>query len=120
MVGELLKSKTPLALALYRRFEHLALGLEGSVLASARTRIGFQRRRIFAAVNAIRDDRLDIHIVTSEPIRSTRIRRVEKLARTCHVNHFSVRSLVELDDEVPEWLRQGYEWDVGEAGDSCG
>lgn len=109
-VEDIVAGKPPGGLALYRRFESLALGVGEVVLAPAKTRIGFQHRRIFAAVNAIRPGGIDVHIVTARPIDSARIRRVERLGSDDYVNHFTVESLEELDAEVAAWLEEGYRW----------
>lgn len=105
-----LEGKPSSGVALYRAFESLALGLGDVVLAPAKTRIGFQHGRIFAAVNAVREARIDVHIVTSSPIRSPRIRRVESLGPADHVNHFAIESASQLDEEVAGWLRAGVRW----------
>jgi hypothetical protein len=96
--------------SLYREFEALALSVGQVVLAPAKTRIGFQHRRIFAAVNALRAGRIEVHIVTARPLRSRRIRRVETLSPRDHVNHFTIESPEELDGEVAAWLEEGYRW----------
>lgn len=115
-VDAFLAGKPADGVALYRRFEDLALSVGEVVLAPAKTRIGFQRGRIFAAVNAVRSGRIEVHIVTRRPIRSPRIRRVESLGPGDHVNHFTLESLAKIDAEVRSWLEAGYRWGVGERG----
>jgi len=112
-VEDYLEGKSPAGVALYREFEAVALSVGDVVLAPAKTRIGFQHGRIFAAVNAIRQGRIDVHIVTARPIRSRRIRRVESLGASDHVNHFSIESASQIDEQVIRWLRAGYRWGVG-------
>jgi len=114
-VDDYLEGKPAAGVALYRLFESLALGIGDVVPAPAKTRIGFQHGRIFAAVNAVREARIDVHIVTSSPIRGPRIRRVESLGPADHVNHFSIESTSQLDEEVAAWLRAGYRWGGGAA-----
>ena len=109
-VPDHLKGKTPHAVALYRRFEQLAMAVGDVVVAPAKTRIGFQRRRIFAAVNRIAAGHIDVHIVTSRPIDSPRVRRIDALAPDCYVNHLRITSTQELDAELAAWLKQGYAW----------
>jgi hypothetical protein len=109
-VEDVVAGKPPGGLALYRRFEALALGVGEVMVAPAKTRIGFQHRRIFAAVNAIRQGRIDVHIVTARPLPSARIRRVERLGPKDYVNHFTIESPEELDAEVAAWLEEGYRW----------
>jgi hypothetical protein len=95
-------------------FEALARSIGEVFLAPAKTRIGFQHGRIFAAVNAIRESRIEVHIVTARPLRSPRIRRVEALGPRDFVNHLSLLSPAELDAELTSWLREGYRWGAGE------
>ena len=109
-VDAILSGKTPHEVTLFRRFEELALGVGEVVVAPAKTRIGFQRGRIFAAVNGVNRGQIQVHFVTEKSLRSGRIHRVESLAPDCYVNHASFASLQELDDEVVQWLRRGYEW----------
>jgi hypothetical protein len=109
-VEAILEGKTSHEVALYRRFEELALGVGEVVVAPAKTRIGFQRGRIFAAVNGVNRGQIQVHIVTEKPIRSGRIHRVEALAPDCYVNHARFANLQEMDEEVVQWLRRGYEW----------
>ena len=105
-----LSGKPESVVHLYRQFEHLALALGEVEIAPAKTRIGFQNRRIFAAVNRLGKRHLDVHIVTSQPIKSQRVRRLEALDQTCCVNHLRIQLLEDLDEEFLGWLRQGYEW----------
>jgi hypothetical protein len=114
-VDAFLAGKPADGVALYRRFEDLALSVGEVVLAPARTRIGFQRGRIFAAVNAVRPGRIDVHIVTRRPIRSPRIRRVESLSPTDHVNPFTIEAPAQIDAEVRRWLQAGYRWGLKES-----
>jgi hypothetical protein len=105
-----LSDKPPHAVALYRGFERLAQAVGDVVVAPARTRIGFQRRRIFAAVNRITAEHIDVHIVTAGPIDNPRVRRIDALAPDCYVNHLRITSIQELDAELSAWLKQGYAW----------
>ena len=109
-VAAVLEGKAPHEVALYRRFEELALGVGEVVVAPAKTRIGFQRGRIFTAVNGLSRGQIQVHFVTEKPIRNGRIRRVEALAPDYYVNHARFANLQEMDDEVVQWLRRGYEW----------
>ena len=74
-----LSGKAERSVKLYRQFEGLVLSLGEVEIAPAKTRIGFQNRRIFAAVNHIGRQHLAIHIVTSRPIESQRVNRFEAL-----------------------------------------
>lgn len=101
------------AVQLYQQFERLVLSIGEVKIAPAKTRIGFQNRRIFAAANHIGQHHLDVHIVTSRPIESQRVRRLEAVDQACYVNHLRIQSQGELDDELLSWLRQGYNWGEG-------
>jgi hypothetical protein len=109
-VDQFLASKSNEASDLYRQVEKFILGLGDVRIAPAKTRIGFQNCRIFAAVNRAADWHLDIHIVTFTPIQSERVRRVEQLTPDCAVNHIRIGGVQDLDEELAGWLRQGYEW----------
>ncbi len=112
-VQDYLRGKPASGVALYRLFETFALGVGEVVLAPAKTRVGFQHGRIFAAVNAIREGGIDVHIVTASPIRSPRIHRLESLGPADHDNYISIQSASQLDEELAGWLRAGYHWGRG-------
>jgi hypothetical protein len=112
-VQDYLSGRPEGAVQLYRQFERLVMTLGEVEIAPAKTRIGFQNRRIFAAVNHIGQQHLDVHIVTSRPIENQRVRRLEVLDQACYVNHLRIQSQEELDDELLNWLRQGYKWGEG-------
>jgi len=95
---------------LYRHFEKLALAVGDVNLAPAKARIGFQHGRIFAAANGLSRNGLRVHIVTSTPIVSKRVVRTEAMAPDCYVNHFLIRKEEDTDEQMGEWLRQGYHW----------
>jgi hypothetical protein len=109
-VARFLEGKPAQGVQLYRRFEELVTGMGEVLVAPAKTRIGFQNRRIFAAVNRIGENYLDIHIVTAAPIQSERVRRIEQLSPECSVNYLRVGHEEDLDGELREWLMGGYEW----------
>lgn len=64
---------------------------------------------IFAAVNKLSDNELDAHVVLTRRIDSPRFRRIETLTPRCHVHHFKISRMSELDDEVQSWLREAYQ-----------
>jgi hypothetical protein len=112
-VEAFLEGRPPHEVALFRRFEELALGIGDVALAPAKGRIGFQHGRIFAAVNGLTHNGIRIHIETKTPIMSARVRRLEALGLACHVNHLSVAQPDQIDAELGSWLRDGYEWGGG-------
>ncbi len=109
-VDDFVRGKTADQVSLYRRFEKLALAIGDVNLAPAKARIGFQHGRIFAAANGLSRNGLRVHIVTGRPIVSKRVVRTEVIAPDCYVNHFIIRKEDDADEEMSEWLRQGYQW----------
>ena len=63
---------------------------------------------IFAAVNQLSDRGLDAHVVLLRRLESKRFRRIESLASNCHVHHFRIQKLEELDEKVSAWLCEAY------------
>ena len=108
-VKKFLAGKGRHAIALYEHFSALAGTCGPMKIAPARTRIGFQVRMIFAAVNKLSDKGLEAHVVLTRRIASSRFRRIETMTPKCHVHHFKISSLSELDDEVKGWLCEAYQ-----------
>lgn len=111
-VDQFLKGKSDQAVQLYQKFALLVSNLGNVLVAPAKTRIGFQNRRIFAAVNQVGKSHLYIHIITTSPIKSSRIQRVEILSPVCTVNHIRISDEQELDNELMACLQRGYEWGI--------
>ena len=107
-VEAFLQGKGANALAMYRHFVALVEVCGPVLFAPAKTRVGFQVRMIFAAVNKLTDKQLDAHVVLTRRLDSPRFRRIEALTPTCYVHHFRVHTPDELDDEVAAWLREAY------------
>ncbi len=108
-VEKFLEGKSKHAVALYEQFSALAHSCGPLHIAPAKTRIGFQVRMIFAAINKLGERRLDAHVVLTRRLSGKRFRRIETMTPKCHVHHFSVHELSDLDDEVAGWLREAYE-----------
>ena len=108
-VEKFLAGKSPHAISLYERFNALVHQCGQVKIAPAKTRIGFQVRMIFAAVNKLSDRGLLAHVVLTRRLSSPRFKRIEKMTPKCYVHHFSVRSLDDLDEEVRAWLQEAYE-----------
>jgi hypothetical protein len=107
-VDDFLKGKSPQAVALYTHFVELVQGCGPVIIAPAKTRIGFQVRMIFAAVNKLTDQHMDVHIVLARQLENPRFRRIESLTPTSHVHHFRITALDQLDEEVLSWLKEAY------------
>jgi len=97
---------------LYARSRELAMACGDVATAPARTRVGFQARMIFAAVNALGGGTLAAHVVLARRLESPRFHRIDLITARCFVHHLRVSSEAELDDEVRGWLAESYE--VGE------
>lgn len=108
-VATFLAGKSNHAVSLFEAFGALVNECGPVQVAPAKTRIGFQVRIIFAAVNKLSNHGLEAHIVLTRRLRSTRFTRIETMTSKCYVHHFRVASLSELDDEVRSWLREAYQ-----------
>lgn len=108
-VKKFLAGKSRFATSLYEHFSALVQDCGPVLIAPAKTRIGFQVRMIFAAVNKLSDQGLEAHVVLTRRLETPRFRRIETMTPKCHVHHFRIESLDELDDEVKSWLREAYE-----------
>lgn len=108
-IEKFLAGKSPLAVSLYEHFSALVNECGPVRLAPAKTRIGFQVRMTFAAVNKLNEQGLQAHVVLSRRLDNTRFTRIDTMTPRCYVHHFRIKSLGELDDEVRSWLREAYE-----------
>jgi hypothetical protein len=108
-VKEFLDGKSRQAISLYEKFSALVHGCGPVQTAPAKTRIGFQVRMIFSAVDKLSDRGLDAHVVLARRRKSPRFRRIETMTPKCYVHHFRIKSLGDLDDEVETWLREAYQ-----------
>ena len=108
-VEKFLAGKSKHAVSLYKRFSALVAECGPVLIAPAKTRIGFQVRMIFAAVNKLSDHGLEAHVVLSRRLKNPRFIRIETMTPKCFVHHFRIEALSELDDEVQTWLREAYQ-----------
>ena len=107
-VEKFLAGRSEHAVSLYERFSALVQDCGPVRIAPAKTRIGFQVRMIFAAVNKLSDRGLEAHVVLTRRLADPRFSRIETMTPKCYVHHFRVESQSELDDEVKSWLREAY------------
>jgi hypothetical protein len=107
-VEDFLRGKSARAVALYERFAALAGECGPFILAPAKTRVGFQVRMIFAAVNRLNDSGLAAHVILARRLEHPRFTKIESFSPHNHQHHFKLASLDELDDEVRAWLREAY------------
>jgi Domain of unknown function (DUF5655) len=108
-VRSFLTGKSRHAVSLYEHFSALVRDCGPVQIAPAKTRIGFQVRMIFAAVNKLSERGLDAHVVLRRRLERPRFRRIDTITSHCFVHHFRVESLNELDEEVRSWLREAYQ-----------
>ena len=108
-VKQFLAGKSQRAISLYETFNALVHDCGPVRIAPAKTRVGFQVRMIFAAVNKLGDQGLDAHVVLSRRLDSPRFRRIETMTPSCYVHHFRIELLTEFDEEVKRWLREAYQ-----------
>jgi hypothetical protein len=108
-VEQFLAGKSQHAISLYECFAALLHECGPVRIAPAKTRIGFQVRMIFAAVNKLSDRGLEAHVVLTRRLQSPRFRRIEALTPKCYVHHFKLESLSEMDEEVKAWLCEAYQ-----------
>jgi hypothetical protein len=105
-VAQFLAGKGPRARELWRAFARLVRTVGPVKLAPAKTRVGFQTRMIFAAVNRLTDERLDAHVVLARRVEHARFHKIETISPRNHVHHFRIREPGELDEEVTRWLAE--------------
>jgi hypothetical protein len=108
-VRKFLAGKSRDAISLYEHFSGLVQDCGPVQIAPAKTRVGFQVRMIFAAVNKLSDRGLDAHVVLTRRLESARFRRIDTMTPKCYVHHFRIESLSELDEEVKSWLQEAYQ-----------
>jgi len=107
-VEKFLNGKSQYAVSLYEHFSTLVHECGPVRVAPAKTRIGFQVRMIFAAVNKLSDRGLEAHVVLARRLKSRRFRRIEVMTPKCYVHHFRIEAMDELDEEVKIWLQEAY------------
>ena len=108
-VEKFLDGKSANAISLFEHFSALVHECGPVRVAPAKTRIGFQVRMIFAAVNKLNDQGLQAHVVLSRRRDSPRFTRIDTMTPRCYVHNFRINSLSELDDEVRSWLQEAYQ-----------
>jgi hypothetical protein len=108
-VAKFLAGKSEHAVSLFEAFNALVNECGPAQVAPAKTRIGFQVRMIFAAVNKLSDRGLEAHVVLTRRLEHPRFILVETMNSKCYVHHFRIASLSELDHEVQNWLREAYQ-----------
>lgn len=104
-----LAGKSAAAIALYESFSELVNQCGRVQIAPAKTRIGFQVRMIFAAVNKLDNSGLEAHVVLTRRLSNRRFKRIETMSPKCYVHHFKVETHSDLDQELADWLCEAYQ-----------
>jgi len=78
------------------------------ITAPAKTRVGFQVRMIFAAVNRLDDSGMNAHVILARRVEHIRFTKIESISPKNHVHHFRITSIEELNQEVEGWLNEAY------------
>ena len=107
-VEAFLSGKPRSAVELYDRFAELTKSCGPVLVAPAKTRVGFQARMIFAAVNKLSERGLDAHVVLARRVEHTRFRQIQEMSPRCFVHHFRIEAVEQIDEEVAGWLREAY------------
>ncbi len=107
-VNDFLLGKSKKEVQLYEAFADAVAECGPVITAAAKTRVGFQVRMIFAAVNRLNAQGLAAHVVLARRFEHPRFVRVESISPRNHVHHFLLREVSEIDAEVKRWLEEAY------------
>jgi hypothetical protein len=107
-VDDFLADKSERARALFSAFAEAALRCGNVTYAPALTRVGLQARMIFASINRLSDDHLAAHVVLTRRLDHPRFHKIDSISPRCHVHHFRIHDVSEVDDDVRAWLREAY------------
>jgi len=108
-VDDFLRGKSELAIRLFNALRAAVEACGPVTLAPAKTRVGFQCRMIFAAVNRLAKDSLAGHVVLARRLENSRFTKIESISPGNHVHHFVLTCLQDIDDELRGWLREACE-----------
>jgi hypothetical protein len=100
------------AIGLFDRFSREVERVGPYEYAPAKSRVGFQRRRIFATITGLGKDRIRGHLVLNARHESDKFTTVTRVCDTDIVHNFIIRDEDFFDDEFREFLRLAFEeWD---------
>jgi hypothetical protein len=100
---------------LYEALLELLRGFGPVTVNVTKTRISFQARVRFAAVNRVTRSGLVCHFWLKRRVESPRLGRVDLYPPDNYVHQFRLTRVDELDDELASWLRDAYEVGLGAA-----
>ena len=107
-VRDFLQGKTSEQIRLFKTFCDAVNRCGVVTTAPAKTRVGFQVRMIFAAVNRLNENGLAGHVVLARRLEHQRFIRIESISPRNHVHHFVLRDLSDVDSQVGRWLKEAY------------
>ena len=105
-----LEGASPRAIELYSRFKEELGSVAPFVLAPAKRRMGFQTRRIFAAIDTLGRDHISGHLVLKGEFPGPKFTRVTRVCDTDVTHHFRIETEEFFDDEFREWIGRAYEY----------
>jgi hypothetical protein len=105
-----LETASDRAIQLYERFKRELVETTPFVLAPAKTRMGFQRRRIFAAINGVGKDHIRGHLVMNGEHPNPKFTSITRVCATDIIHNFRIESEGFFDDEFRELLSIAYEY----------
>ena len=105
---------SPDALALYRTIEDVVAQIGEADVQVTKSQIAFRRRKGFAFVwrpgqYVNSDVPAVLSISLPHAVDSDRIKSVVHPSKKVWMHHLELRDLVQIDDEVREWLAEAYE-----------
>jgi hypothetical protein len=102
-----LASATPHVRAIYRAFARRVRGCGRVIVLPEKTRVAFQVRMSFAAVQ-LRRSWMDGHLVLARPTVHRHFRKIETFSARNHVHYFRLTAIEQLDPEFDILLRAAY------------
>jgi hypothetical protein len=103
-----LERRPPNAVALYRRFAQLVRECGPVVIIPTKMRIGFQSQVMFASVDRLTAEGMQVHVVLPRVLAHPRFDKIRSVSPVTHAHYFRIRSAEELDEEVAAWLKEAY------------
>ncbi|UCC93214.1 MAG: hypothetical protein JSW25_00605 [Thermoplasmata archaeon] len=98
------------ALVLYGRFKEELESVAPFRLAPAKTRMGFQTRRIFATIKTLGKGHISGHLVLNGEFPGPKFNSVTRVCDTDVAHNFRIESEDFFDDEFRKWLVKAYEY----------
>ena len=107
-VDQFLKDKSDYSVELYNRFVETLEAIGPFIYAPVKTRIGFQVRTTFAAINRIGPDYIEGHLCLARHCKGSPFYKIECFSPRLHVHHFKIRKAGDFDREFQAILREAY------------